>query len=750
MSPIGTYPRPVVGRRQGLVVIVVGVGLAATLATTTAAQQNLHRSEASRLAGLAEERRDLISRRVDTYVEALYGLRNFLRARGRVTRAEFADYVDVERFQERHPGTQIVSFDRAVPPDRLAAFVASVRTDTSLDPGGHPTFSVHPDPGPGTAYVIDLVEPLRGNQRAFGFDMASDPVRKAAIEAARDSGEVVATPPLRLVQDDSGQPGLLLFLPVYATDEIPVTAAARRRHFVGVLAVGLRIREVLVATLPGDPPGLRVGVYDAGGALDETPSAGPPALVYGTGPEPSRGEPSRGEPGRGEPGRGESGRGALSRGLDLATRRWLVVVSAAGGFTPLADRAVPWGVAILGGLATVLLALLVASEGRARRRAERAALAVTTDLRAQAADLSRLAAIVTETDDGVLLVGPAGTILAWNRGAELLYGWPAEEAVGQRLEIVVPESEAERMAAMIADVMAGRRRRFRASRVRKDGTAIEVSITLSPVHGPDGEIVAVSSISRDVTTEARYEAALADANAALEARAVDLTRSNDELERFAYVASHDLVEPLRMVTSYVGRLSERYSEQLDERGQRYAHYAVDGAQRMQALIEDLLAYSQVGRAAPRREPVDLAVVVGRACDALRSTIQEGSVTVTVDPLPTVVGDPFLLGQLFQNLLSNAVKYRHPARPAEVHIAAAPEGSGWQVSVDDNGIGIEPRFRERVFEVFRRLHAASEYPGTGIGLAICARIVDHHGGRIWVEASASGGSSFVFTLPEGGP
>jgi len=225
----------------------------------------------------------------------------------------------------------------------------------------------------------------------------------------------------------------------------------------------------------------------------------------------------------------------------------------------------------------------------------------------------------------------------------------------------------------------------------------------------------------------------------------ELARSNADLEQFAYVASHDLQEPLRMVTSYTQLLAERYRGQLDEAADKYIGYASEGALRMQHLIQDLLAFSRVGRSGSTCESVDCNAVMEDATRSLTAAIQESDAMVRYDALPAVWADRPLITQVFQNLIGNAIKFRKAALP-EIKVRAEASGADWLFSVSDNGIGIAPEYAENIFVVFQRLHARTEYPGNGIGLAICKKIVERYGGKIWVEGVAGQGSTFKFTLP----
>jgi len=251
-------------------------------------------------------------------------------------------------------------------------------------------------------------------------------------------------------------------------------------------------------------------------------------------------------------------------------------------------------------------------------------------------------------------------------------------------------------------------------------------------------VTRLAVFSRDVTSLKLVEKELKQ-------KMIDLERSNADLERFAYVASHDLQEPLRMVASYVKLLDRRYKDKLDQDAKDYIEFAAEGATRMQQMINDLLAYSRVGTRGKPLEPTDLEAALSRAMRNLDVVIKENDATVTHASLPTVLADDVQMIQLFQNLIGNAIKFKGGDQP-RVHVSAEPKGSEWQISVHDNGIGIAPQYFERIFIIFQRLHTRADYPGSGIGLAICKKIIERHGGRIWVESARGEGSTFYFTIP----
>ena len=270
-------------------------------------------------------------------------------------------------------------------------------------------------------------------------------------------------------------------------------------------------------------------------------------------------------------------------------------------------------------------------------------------------------------------------------------------------------------------------------------------------------ILSGAVINQEMARRRRADTAVRDLNAQLELRvaartaelaerAKDLARSNAELQQFAYVASHDLQEPLRMVASFTQLLAKRYSDKLDDDAREFIHFAVDGANRLQILITDLLAFSRVGTRAKPLERVESDWVLDRVLHSLKLATSDSGAQITRDPLPAVMADPVQLGQLFQNLLTNAMKFRRPGTPPRIHISAEPSGSLWKIRVRDNGIGIAAEHSDRIFAIFQRLHTKAEYPGTGIGLAICKKIVERHGGAIGIEPSPGGGTTFCFTLP----
>ena len=364
-----------------------------------------------------------------------------------------------------------------------------------------------------------------------------------------------------------------------------------------------------------------------------------------------------------------------------------------------------------------------------------------TEDRGKAEVQARLAAIVDSSDDAIISKDLTGVITSWNKSAERLFGYTAAEAVGQQvLKLLIPEDRQDEEPEILSRLRMGERvDHFQTKRRRKDGVLLDISLTISPVKNVYGQIVGASKIARDITSQVRDQAALCRANEALQ-------QSNADLEQFAYSASHDLQEPLRMISAYGEMLRRKYIEKLDENAREYISFVVEGALRMERLLRDLREFARisVGEDSPA-VAADTGAALKSALANLKVSIDENEAEITYDTLPSVRTSEAQLVLVFQNIVGNALRYRRADAP-RIHVAAVPDGELWRFSIKDNGIGIEPEYKEQIFGIFKRLHTTSEYPGTGMGLAICQRIVERAGGRIWVESEPARGSTFFFILP----
>jgi PAS domain S-box-containing protein len=346
------------------------------------------------------------------------------------------------------------------------------------------------------------------------------------------------------------------------------------------------------------------------------------------------------------------------------------------------------------------------------------------------------------TDYAILMLDLDGLVVSWNEGAERIKGYRAEEIIGQHFSrfYVAEDIRDGKPALELAQATEKGRSEDEGWRIRKDGSRFYANAVITALYDKRGLLRGFGKITRDITERKKYEVHLAKT-------AVELRRSNGLLEQFAYVASHDLQEPLRMVASYTQLLAKRYHGRLDPDADEFIAYAVDGCNRMQGLIRDLLAYAHSGvNGKPHREVSAEGALQGALAN-LRVAIEESGGVVNHDSLPAIVTDEMQLVQVLQNLVGNAIKYRSAAVP-NVHISARQNADKeWIFSVRDNGLGIAPQYFERIFILFQRLHGRQEFDGTGIGLAICKKIVEQLGGRIWVESQLGKGSTFYFSLPE---
>lgn len=780
--------------------------------------------------------------------QILRGATGLLAASTEVTREEWRGYVEQLTLQRDFPGIQAVGFVRVLEAGARDAYVQQMRAD------GFPRFDIRP-PGERPEYAaITYIEPFDArNQRAFGYDLLSEPVRRAALHQARDTGLPTITGRITLLQEDSDKPqaGVLFLQPVFRNGKVTDTVEKRRQHLVGYAYSPLRMNNLMDSALGALPEreGLAVRLY-SGRAQPEASQQ-----LYDSGGEaasPTTPFVSR-------------------RIIELPGTGWTLEATALPKFEAGIDLQKAQIVVIAGVGLSLLLFALVRTLTMTRERA----LMLAEDMNIAVRDSqTQFRSLAESASEAIVIADADGRVCSWNRAAQAIFGYSEEQMLGQSLSRLMPERFREAHQQGLARMKAGGPahvlgRTVQLEGLRADGYVFPIELSLSTWESAAGRFY--SGIIRDITDRERAAQALrasersareaegqlqavlrasplgiiftdaagqllygnptylriagigldeaqgngwsraihpddlpavtedwrqavasssafvrefryrhADggivwaraitaaivqggrttgfvavveditdrmaADAELAAKTAALERSNEELAQYAYVASHDLKEPLRTVVSYSQLLLRRHRDRLDQEGLEFLQLIDEGARRSQALVSDLLALARVDSSAAPLQPVALQEVLDEARGQLAVALREAGAELTAEPLPRVLGDRAQLSQLLRNLIENAVKFRRAGVPVRVHVSAQPEnGSFWRIGVADNGIGIDPRFHEQVFTIFKRLHRA-EFPGTGIGLAICKKVVERHGGRIGVTSEPGVGSTFFFIIP----
>lgn len=350
--------------------------------------------------------------------------------------------------------------------------------------------------------------------------------------------------------------------------------------------------------------------------------------------------------------------------------------------------------------------------------------------------------MVEEVEDyAILLLSKQGDIDNWNKGAEKIKGYRAEEIIGKNFRLFYTEKDVQNQKpeSLLKIAETTGKAAEEGWRVRKDGSTFWGSILITALHDEEGGVIGFTKVTRDLTERKLAEDQLRQYTKQLE-------RQNKELEQFAYIASHDLQEPLRTVSGFLELLKKNYQNQLDANAQQYITYVVEASNRMQDLIKGLLDFSRLGRV-QEFETVDCQQLIAEVIGDLQSSIQEANANIQVGSLPALSAYRLELKLLFQNLISNAIKFRKKEVPPQIAIKAKAKEGGWEFTVSDNGIGIDPKFFNKIFVIFQRLNSRREYPGTGIGLAHCKKIVALHEGEIWLSSKPNEGSTFHIFLPD---
>ncbi|MCZ3366556.1 sensor histidine kinase [Methanobacterium veterum] len=391
-------------------------------------------------------------------------------------------------------------------------------------------------------------------------------------------------------------------------------------------------------------------------------------------------------------------------------------------------------------LAAILAYFVLNDREKLIKQLEQANYNLEDQIEERMAEVKRLANIVESSDDAIIGMDLNFRISSWNHGAVEMYGYSSGEIIGKHIFILMEPEEQVNNLRLIERAKNGESiEHVELECLKKDGSHFYLSITFSPIKNDKGNIVGISSISKDITRRKNAEEQLKDT-------INELKRSNDELQQFAFITSHDLQEPLRTIASYAQLIERRYKGKLDNEADEFIEFMVDGAKRMKQMIQGLLDYSRIETKGGKFQDFNAGSALNHALNNLGPVINENNAEVTYDALPIIFADENQMIRVFQNLIGNALKFHSAGLKPKIHISASKEIKGYIFSVADNGIGLEKEYCDKIFEVFKRLHSVGEYDGAGIGLAIVKRIIDRHNGKIWVESEYGEGSTFYFMIP----
>ncbi len=676
---------------------------------------------------------ELILERMKKYEDALWGGVALVGTLGGdIDYDSWKNYANSIELEQKYPGINGIGVIHALTEGELPPYLAAQR---QLRPDYH----IHPAREASDFYPISYIIPVEGNERAVGLDIAHETNRRTAVRKARDSGEARITGPITLVQDSSKTPGFLLYAPYYEGGK-PANVQERRSRFSGMIYAPFVVKKLMRDVLEKERRHVGIRLVDGEDTLyDEHVSTEPdydPDPLFRHEME-----------------------------IPVYGRTWTFDIWSTQSFRRAAANHLPLTILISGLAIDGLLVLLFFSISRASQKALRYADSMTFQLESNAEKLrrhqellalhaqqlkesnralerseKRFRATLESSPTAMILVSHEGKVVLMNTEVEKLFGYSRGELLGKPIETLVPERFRQNHPHQRDSFFANPSvRRMGGGRdltaLRKDGSELYVEIGLNPVETEEGRFVLCAIV--DVTGRKRSEKRMRKANRAL-------AQSNSELQQFAYVASHDLQEPLRKISAYAQLLREEYGQQLDEEGRQYLNVVTKGAERLKVLISDLLSFSRINTRGRPLVPTDANQCLQVALEQLELTIDENDAQITWDHFPSVLADSSQLILLFQNLLKNAIKYKSEATP-EVHVGGRDLGKQFEFAIRDNGIGIDPQFHERIFQIFQRLHNSREYSGTGIGLASCKRIVQRFNGQMRVESALGAGSTFYFTL-----
>lgn len=658
----------------------------------------------------------LISERMQKYEDALWGGVAAIRSQSNVIgNTEWKLYADSLKVDEKYPGINGIGVINYVAPENLSSFLAKQQEE-------RPNFQIHPTHERNEYWPITFIEPFAQNEQAVGLDMAFEFNRYTAAVKARNTGTAQITAPIVLVQDSGKTPGFLFYSPFYSDNQVE-TAEDREKKFLGLVYAPFIMHKLMEGSLAKTRRHVGVKITDGDNVLYnehlETEADFDADPLYTQTPT-----------------------------FEMYGRSWSFDIRSTLSFREAANSSQPLFI-LLGGLfIDALLFLFFTLLARSNQRALQLAGDMSEKYQVQARETGKkeqqLSAIVEAATDGLITIDAVGNVISFNPACEQMFGYSVEEVLDKNIKILMPAPIAnlhdkylstykETKKASIIGIgreLVGR---------RKNGNLFPIELGISEIDLGDKTLF--SGIIRDISDRKRAEN---EKQKFIE----QLANSNQELERFAFICSHDLQEPMRMIQAYSSKLKSRFTElnlSDDDISNTYLEHLLSGAERGQDLIRDILAYSRISNATKAFTTVDTNQIALRVVELMYDHDQAQAPDINFPELPHVRGNETQLLQLFQNIVSNGLKYVGPGETARVDIAALDRDTHWEFTIADNGIGIEKRHQDKVFEVFKRLHRQDEYSGTGIGLSICRKIIENHHGTISIESEYGQGTTIRFTL-----
>lgn len=704
--------------------LVLGLVLAICLAATWSVWRAADDQVRHKGRDLFEQRTLEIERtfrhRLAMLESILHGAEGLFAAVDPVTRHAWRIYTKGLGTGEFFPAVRTIGYAEHVPATARPAHERRLRNELG-------SYGIWPEQQRAEYAPVVFVEHFlaAGAAPPYGFDMLSDPSRRAAIVRARDSGETaIGNRVLPLIS--AGDPGAIFMMSraIYheRSDRLPVEQ--RRAALRGYVSLDFDLATVVSRLLKTIGEDVRVEIFDGDGTAKT-------ARVFDSHTALDA---------------ASSTEFASITEFEYASKRWTVRYQAAPQFEARLDRSRPQLVLGAGAAVTVLMLLIVWSLVTTRARAVALADRMTAALRENEVFTG---SVVENAVDGMIVIEERGVIQSFNQAAERIFGYSAHEVVGKNVSMLMPSPDRERHDRYLANYLATGEKKIigvgrEVTALRKNGEEFPVDLAVSEavLRGKRGFVGTV----RDITQRRRNEQQILSLNRDLLRHTTELGEMNKELEAFSYSVSHDLRAPLRAIDGYALMLEEDHAAHLDAEGKRTLSVVRGEARRMGQLIDDLLAFSRLGRSTLAIQEVDMATLIRAVVDELTPAATSRP-QLAVREMPKANGDPVLLRQVWVNLISNAIKFTGPCAQPRIEIGGHRDGERCVYFVRDNGVGFDMRYYDKLFGVFQRFHRAEDFPGSGVGLAIVSRIVSRHGGTVWAEGKVDGGATFYFALPK---